>query len=332
MADGGERPEQVKVQYRRMRFDFERTGFSRYWHGGSPFKSFFWDALSTAFPPGEKFFIDSARGVRDQIDDPELLEEIAEFCRQEGHHTYHHRKFNQMVGEQGFDVARYERRFARVLGRARRRLGPMGMLTVTMALEHFTAGFAHRYLSDPHLAEGADPNVRALWAWHAAEEAEHKSTCFVIYQRLGGAHRLRVAVMPAAWLLLVLITQTVYRLRIRGRDHVPAEGGALRRRERIPHLLLDRAAPDPAGHRHRRGLHHGADLERPLVPADPGARRRQADHHPGRAAVHRPVRDGLERGAGLPHPRDRPDPDSLCSLLAPADPRTDRGRGEMTAR
>ncbi len=206
MADGGERPEQVKVQYRRMRFDFERTGFSRYWHGGSPFKSFFWDALSTAFPPGEKFFIDSARGVRDQIDDPELLEEIAEFCRQEGHHTYHHRKFNQMVGEQGFDVARYERRFARVLGRARRRLGPMGMLSVTMALEHFTAGFAHRYLSDPHLAEGADPNVRALWAWHAAEEAEHKSTCFDIYQRLGGEHRLRVAVMPAAWLLLVLIT------------------------------------------------------------------------------------------------------------------------------
>ena len=118
MADGAHRPETVNVTYRRMRFEFEQTGFPKYWHGGSPFISFFWGAMSTAFPPGEKFFIDSARGVRDQVD-AALQQEIASFCLQEGHHTFQHRKFNRMVGEQGFDVKRFESRFARTLDRVR---------------------------------------------------------------------------------------------------------------------------------------------------------------------------------------------------------------------
>ncbi|HEX7478751.1 MAG TPA: metal-dependent hydrolase [Polyangiales bacterium] len=205
MADGT-RPDSVHVTYRRMHFDFEKTGFARHWHAGSPAISFFWDALSTAFPPGEKFFIDSARALRELTDDKELREEIAEFCRQEGHHTFQHIKFNRMVGEQGFDVAKYEGRFAAVLDRTRSKADPMDMLAITMALEHFTAGFAEQYLDNAQVTEGADPNVVALWAWHAAEEAEHKATCYDLYQRLGGGYVRRVSVMPWAWLLLLGIT------------------------------------------------------------------------------------------------------------------------------
>ena len=64
---------------------------------------------------------------------------------------------------------------------------------------------------------------------------------------------------------------------------------ALRRHQRIPHLLERDPAAGAPGDRHRRGLHHRADLERPLVSPDPGAGQWQADHHPGRAAVHRPI-------------------------------------------
>ena len=90
------RPEGVKVTYRRMKFDFEEAGFARYWVCGSPFKSLFRTQLSTAFEPGEKFFIDSARALKDQITDPKLREELAEFCKQEGHHTAQHLKFDRM--------------------------------------------------------------------------------------------------------------------------------------------------------------------------------------------------------------------------------------------
>ena len=200
------RPESVHVTYRRMRFDFEQTGFPKYWHDGSPFISLFWDAMSTAFPPGEKFFIDSAREARGLISDEALLQEIASFCQQEGHHTFQHRKFNRMVGEQGFDVQRLEARFARPLNKVRAKASVETMLAVTMALEHFTAGFAQEYLGNPAITRGADPNVMALWSWHAVEEAEHKATCYDVYERLGGGYVRRVVTMPIAWLLLVGIT------------------------------------------------------------------------------------------------------------------------------
>ena len=49
----------------------------------------------------------------------------------------------------------------------------------------------------------------------------------------------------------------------------PARRRALRRRAGDAHFLRgDRAAAAP-GDRHRRGVHHRADLERSLVPADP---------------------------------------------------------------
>jgi predicted metal-dependent hydrolase len=199
-------PDNVKVNFRKMRFGFERKGVDRHWHDNSPFISYFWAALSSAFPPGELFFMNSARALRDRVDDERLQAEIDQFLLQEGHHTLQHRKFNRVVGEQGFDVERYEQRFARALGLAEKHLSPMGRLSVTVALEHFTAGLAHQYLDNPVIARGADPEVRALWAWHSAEESEHKSTCFDLYIQLGGDYRSRVATLPISWALIVAIT------------------------------------------------------------------------------------------------------------------------------
>lgn len=198
------RPEGLKVTYRRMKFPFEDAGFDRYWFK-SPFISLFWSQLSTAFEPGEKFFIDSARALKDQIKDPALLEEIQEFCRQEGHHTAQHLKFDKMNAAKGLDLAACRNRYKWVLDRAREHSTPMEMLSATCALEHFTAGFAEQYFSKPHLSENADPNVLALWTWHAAEELEHKATCFDIYKQLGGGYFERVFTMIGAWFLILAV-------------------------------------------------------------------------------------------------------------------------------
>ncbi len=196
------RPDGVKVQFRRMKFDFE-DGFARYWHGGSPFKSLFWAQLSTAFEPGEKFFIDSARALKDQIDDPALLEEISAFCKQEGHHTMQHLKFDRMNAAMGIDTEGCRRRYARVLDRVRENLDPMEMLAVTSALEHFTAGLADRFFKHPEIGAGADPRVNALWLWHAAEEAEHKATCYDVYRKAHGSELTRIGVLGPAWFLII---------------------------------------------------------------------------------------------------------------------------------
>jgi predicted metal-dependent hydrolase len=189
-----------------MRFDFETSGFDKCWYDGSAFISYFWAALSMSFPAGERFFINAVSAVEHRIDDPELLEEIAEFVRQEGHHSFQHQKFNRMIGKLGFDVARYEGRCARALQWAADNLRPMQKLAVTVALEHFTATLSRAWLNDPELARGVDPNVLALWTWHFAEEIEHKATCFDVYKRLRGPERTRIRAMRRAWLLILAIT------------------------------------------------------------------------------------------------------------------------------
>ena len=65
-------------------------------------------------------------------------------------------------------------------------------LGITAANEHFTAIFADFMLHNPDLLDGADPRLKTLWLWHSAEESEHKSTAFDLYQALGGSHEWRV--------------------------------------------------------------------------------------------------------------------------------------------
>jgi predicted metal-dependent hydrolase len=200
------RPEGVQVTYRRVHFPFEDKGFDRYWHGGSAFKSLFWSQLSTSFDAGEKFFIDSARALKGHISDPALLAEMNEFCKQEGHHTFQHLKFDRMNAALGVDIATSRKHYGWILDRVRKGLDAMGMLAVTVALEHFTSSLAEQHLSRADLSEGADPNVLALWNWHAVEETEHKATCHDIFRAAGGGYWRRVTTLPVAWGIILGIS------------------------------------------------------------------------------------------------------------------------------
>ncbi|HIV69686.1 MAG TPA: metal-dependent hydrolase, partial [Candidatus Aquabacterium excrementipullorum] len=76
----------------RENLDFGLDGdIPKYWMGGDPFKTRFFDAMSTLFPQGEKFFITSVREYRDKITDPKLLQEVKDFTRQEAQHSMVHR-------------------------------------------------------------------------------------------------------------------------------------------------------------------------------------------------------------------------------------------------
>ena len=71
----------------REKLDFGLDGdIPKHWFGGDPFKSRFFDAMSTIFPEGERYFISCVRDYRDQVSDPKLLQDIKDFMRQEGQH------------------------------------------------------------------------------------------------------------------------------------------------------------------------------------------------------------------------------------------------------
>lgn len=164
-------PADLIITPRDRRFRRNR-GTKRHWLNGDPIATAFFNALSITFPRGEAFFIESVRVFRDGAPD-QLAREIAAFARQEIAHSREHIAFNRQVTDHGYDVSRLDADVTVVLDLARQR-PPIISLAATMALEHFTAILAHQLLRDPRHLNGADPEVAALWRWHAVEEIEHK--------------------------------------------------------------------------------------------------------------------------------------------------------------
>ena len=148
----------------------------RWWHGGDPFATAFYNALSATFPKGEAFFVESVRQFRDGAP-AKLAEEIKGFTTQEAIHSREHAAFNKAAVDGGYDLKPLEERVQFRLDFLHSK-PPVAWLAATMALEHFTAIFAHELLADPrHLAD-AEPEARAMWQWHAIEEIEHKGVAY----------------------------------------------------------------------------------------------------------------------------------------------------------
>lgn len=164
-------PIDLTITPRDRRFGRDRT-VARHWLNGDPIATAFFNALSITFPRGEAYFIDSVRTFRDGVPD-RLAGEIAAFIKQEVVHSREHLAFNRQVTDHGYDVSRLDADVTMVLDLAKQR-PPIASLAATMALEHFTAILAHELLSDPRHLDGADPEIAALWRWHAIEEIEHK--------------------------------------------------------------------------------------------------------------------------------------------------------------
>lgn len=148
----------------------------RWWMGGDPIATAFYNALSATFPKGEGFFVESVRAFREGAD-PKLAAEIKAFVTQEVMHSREHVQFNKKAVDAGYDLTKLDERVDKRLAFIRSK-HPIACLAATMALEHFTAILAHELLRNPkHLAK-ADPESAALWRWHAIEEIEHKGVAY----------------------------------------------------------------------------------------------------------------------------------------------------------
>ena len=155
---------------------FNRGTAPRRWWAGEPFGTAWHNALSATFPRGEAFFIEAVKAHRDGAD-PRLEAEIRAFVKQEINHTREHIAFNRLAEDAGYDIAAIDVRVKELLELTRGRPA-IANLAVTMALEHYTAMMAAEFLANPHHFKDADPEVRDMWRWHAAEEIEHKGVAF----------------------------------------------------------------------------------------------------------------------------------------------------------
>lgn len=163
------------ITVRDRRFGRE-TRQERWWAAGDPIATAWFNALSATFPRGEALFIDSVKAFRDDAP-PQLRAEIRAFIRQEINHTREHLAFNRAATEAGYDMRGIDRRVEELIAQVYER-PPHGWLAVTMALEHFTAMFAHEFLAHPEHFSGAETEQAELWRWHAVEEIEHKGVAY----------------------------------------------------------------------------------------------------------------------------------------------------------
>jgi predicted metal-dependent hydrolase len=200
---------------RRLLVDMEAP-IARHWCAGDPFRTALFNALSMSFPVGEQFFIDSVRNGFKALppgQQERFRADVQGFIGQEATHRRLHTLYNAHLEKLGL-VNDWE-------PRARDRLLQMEgvdvrhWLAITAANEHFTAIMADWMLRNADLLGDEDPRLATLWLWHSAEESEHKSVAFDLYQALGGNHEWRMTWFKRiTWVFLAdTLRQTVSNLR-----------------------------------------------------------------------------------------------------------------------
>lgn len=191
----------VNIPPRRLDFEFPTETTPRYYYDNNPFLSAFLTALSSVFPEGESFFVESVRHYRDQITDPILKAQVSGFIGQEAMHSKEHQAFNEMATRQGYPVDKLDKLTGKLLRFAQVTLPKSAQLSVTVSLEHFTAIIAEMLLRDPDVQSKFAVEARQLWLWHALEENEHKTVAYDVYEKFVGSYALRVGMMVPTTIL-----------------------------------------------------------------------------------------------------------------------------------
>lgn len=169
----------------RSNLDFKLDEIPRFWFGGDPFKTRMFDALSLTFPIGERYFIQSVRALRNKISDPELAQKVTDFIKQEAQHGIAHDKMNEEMKKQGMPVDQFIAFLDQHLQYVLKHRSKQYNIAMTAAAEHLTALMAETFYSKKETLADVHPYARALFAWHAIEEMEHRDVAYDVMQHVG---------------------------------------------------------------------------------------------------------------------------------------------------
>lgn len=186
------RPKALGITVRRLQFNPNKI--KRHYFANSPVMSHLLTALSSTFPIGEQYFVNSVRNVRDKVQDPQLQAQIAAFIGQEAMHSKAHTEFNDAWRREDYNLDRFQAWLAK-RDDMLRNIHPKLQLALTCAFEHFTAMLGGYILKHPEILSTLDEDAMKLWVWHAIEEIEHRSVAFDVYQEVYGDDRIRRLLM-----------------------------------------------------------------------------------------------------------------------------------------
>ncbi len=198
----------MSPRQRRVRFDWEKTPI--HFIPGDPFTSQVINVLSLLLPAGERWFCRIYNQALPLVSDEGLARDMRGFIGQEASHARAHADLLDYFRERGLDTRELtnevEWLFFELLGEA-----PFGLemargrtarpwlvfrIGIVAAIEQFTCDLGAWALEARALDDaGADPVMLDLLRWHAAEEVEHRTVAFDLYQHVSGNYPARVAHM-----------------------------------------------------------------------------------------------------------------------------------------
>jgi predicted metal-dependent hydrolase len=157
--------------------------------------------LSMTMPYLEPYLIRTMKAAGKRITDPVLAEDARRFSQQEGHHYRNHALLNdQLRGQFADAAARRLRAIESELEADYQRFTRTKTLRFNLAyaegFEAMTCAFALAAAEHGSFEGGALPGGE-IWAWHMAEEIEHRTVAFDVYRHLVGSYPYRV--LAGAW-------------------------------------------------------------------------------------------------------------------------------------
>ncbi len=176
---------------RRVRMEYPED-FDPAWIKGNPEFAYAANGVSLMMPYYEPYFIRSIRSTLDLLDEP-LRVRTETYVAQEQQHQLAHLDFNRLVHERYPTVESRERRLKWICDRLWRKRSQK--FNVAFAAGSETIAFVMaRWAEDRlgHLFLGADATAATLFLWHLAEEVEHKTAAFDVFEATDGS-RLRYA-------------------------------------------------------------------------------------------------------------------------------------------
>ncbi len=205
--------EHAPLQARRVSFDWTRTPL--HWVPNDPFATHMINVLHLLLPAGERWFVDVYKQALPLVRDARLREDMIGFIGQEAVHSQAHSTVLDHMIAQGLDPSPYTDQmdwfFEHLLGDhtappAATAWWLKERVAFIAAIEHFTAVLGKWVLEARGFERfGADPVMVDLLRWHGAEEVEHRSVAFDVFQHLDGRYGRRMRAMTTvfptmAWL------------------------------------------------------------------------------------------------------------------------------------
>ncbi|MEU3370706.1 metal-dependent hydrolase [Streptomyces sp. NPDC006711] len=201
--DAAKGAERHRISPRRVSFDWERTPL--HWIPDEPTATHVINVLHLLLPAGERWFVRVFKEALPLVTDPVLLQDVKGFMGQEATHSVQHAYVLDHLAHQRLDTAPYTRHvdflFEKLLGDEPPFGAPVTArewlrfrLSLIAAIEQFTAVLGTWVLDADGLDRaGTDAVMLDLLRWHGAEEVEHRSVAFDMYQHCGGAGPTRYA-------------------------------------------------------------------------------------------------------------------------------------------